>query len=99
MELVDQIDFEMKIRKGFVLREICGVKVVSGEGLDKVNYSKLITLNDTAAYLWEAIGEGEFSADSLTALLLEKYDVSEDTARKDVEALIGKWNELGMIEE
>lgn len=89
----------MRIKNGFVLRDICGVKVVSGEGLDKVNYSKLITLNDTACYLWEAVEGKDFSNDSLVALLLEKYDVSEDVARKDVEALVAKWKELDMIEE
>ena len=89
----------MRIKNGFVLRDICGVKVVSGEGLDKVNYSKLITLNDTACYLWEAVEGKDFSNDSLVALLLEKYDVSEDIARKDVEALVAKWKELDMIEE
>jgi len=89
----------MRIKNGFVLRDICGVKVVSGEGLDKVNYSKLITLNDTACYLWESVEGKDFSNDSLVALLLEKYDVSEDVARKDVEALVAKWKELDMIEE
>ncbi len=89
----------MKIKNGFVLRDICGVKVVSGEGLDKVNYSKLITLNDTACYLWEAIEGKDFSNESLVGLLLEKYDVSEDVAKTDVEALVAKWKELDMIEE
>lgn len=88
----------MRIKKGFVLREICGVKVVSGEGLDKVNYSKLITLNETACYLWEAVCEKDFEVDTLVELLLGKYDVSEEIARKDAEALVAKWAELDMIE-
>ena len=89
----------MKIRKGFVLRDICGNKVISGEGLDKVNYSKLITLNETAAYLWESVQEKEFDKDTLVQLLLERYEVTEDVVRADVDKLLSTWMELDMIEE
>ena len=41
----------MKIKKGFVMRSICGQNVISGEGLEQVNFSKLVTLNESAAYL------------------------------------------------
>lgn len=89
----------MRIRKGFVLRDICGNKVISGEGLDKVNYSKLITLNETAAYLWESVQEKEFDKDTLVQLLLERYEVTEDVVRADVDKLLSTWMELDMIEE
>ena len=42
----------MKLKKGFVLREVCGEKVIVGEGIETVNFGKLISLNDTAAMLW-----------------------------------------------
>lgn len=45
----------MRIKEGFVLREIAGEKIVSGEGLNQINFNKMITLNPTAAYLWENI--------------------------------------------
>ena len=52
----------MKIKDGFVLREICGEKVLSEEGSLNVNMSKLIKLNDTAAFLIESVGSTEFTA-------------------------------------
>ena len=42
----------MKIKKGFVLRQLLGEYVVTGEGLERVNFNKIISLNATAAYLW-----------------------------------------------
>lgn len=42
----------MKVKNEFVIREICGEKVLSGEGSDFVNFNKLIRLNDSAAYLF-----------------------------------------------
>ena len=50
----------MRIKKGFVLREIVGQKVVTGEGLEQVDFNKLVTLNSSAAYLWEQVVDREF---------------------------------------
>ena len=88
----------MKIKKGFVLRTICGEHVVSGEGLDQVNFSKLVSLNETAAYLWSAVEGKEFDADTLKDLLLERYEVAEDVAARDAAALLDKWSEMGLVE-
>lgn len=80
----------MRIKEGFVLREIAGEKIVSGEGLNQINFNKMITLNPTAAYLWENILGKEFDNEMLAALLVEKYDVDYDTALKDATALSQK---------
>lgn len=59
----------MKVKNGFVIREICGEKVLSGEGSDFVNFNKLIRLNDSAAYLLESVGSSDFTEESLVSLL------------------------------
>ena len=43
----------MKLKKGFVLREVCGENVIVGEGVETVDFGKLINLNPTAALLWK----------------------------------------------
>ena len=45
----------MKIKDGFVLREMCGENIVAGEGLEHINFNKLISLNSTAAFLWQEL--------------------------------------------
>ena len=77
----------MKIKEGFVLRTICGQSVVSGEGTANVNFSKLVSLNETAAYLFKAVGNEEFTPERLADLLLEEYDVDRERALKDAEAI------------
>jgi hypothetical protein len=62
----------MTIKEGFVLRTICGQNVVSGEGTSQVNFYKLVSLNDTAAYLFKAVQGREFTAETLADLLLEE---------------------------
>lgn len=81
-----------------VLRTICGQKVLSAEGAEAINMSRIISLNDVAAYLWESVEGKEFTVDDLTNLLLEKYEVDEATARKDSTALADKWIELGIVD-
>lgn len=88
----------MRIKKGFKLREIMGEFAVIGEGLEQVNFNKIISLNATAAYIWKEIEGKEFDADMVAELLLAKYDVEEDLARKDAAALVQKIVENGLTE-
>ena len=88
----------MKIKEGFVLRTICGQSVVSGEGSANVNFSKLVSLNETAAYLFKAVGNEEFTPERLAGLLLAEYDVDRERALKDAEALCAQWMEIGIAE-
>jgi len=87
----------MKIKDGFVLRQICGQNVVSGEGLDQVNFSKLISLNETAAYLWKSVEDKDFTDETLAQLLLDRYEVEEDVAKADAKKIFDRWNELGLL--
>jgi len=89
----------MKIKKGFVLRQVCGENVVVGEGLDAINFGKLLSLNETAAWLWQqATAMGDFTVDSLVAKLLEEYDVTEDIARRDVTNIVNEWQKVAVVE-
>lgn len=87
----------MKIIEGFRLREVMGQATVIGEGVDQVNFNKLITLNSTAAFLWRSVEGKEFDADVLAGLLVEEYGIDEELAQKDAEAILAKWTEIGLV--
>ena len=88
----------MKIKDGFILRTICGEHVVVGEGLAQVNFNKMLSLNSSAAYLWEAVTGKEFTVEDLTSLLTEKYDVSADKAAEDAAKVAEIWIREGVVE-
>ncbi len=88
----------MKAKKGFKLRNVCNENIIVADGIENIDFSRIISMNETAAYLWKNIQEQEFDADQLVNLLLDEYEVSEDTARTDVDQLIVKWKEAGIIE-
>ncbi len=89
----------MRLKKGFVLREVCGEKIIVGEGAETVDFGKMISLNDTAAVLWKKAEElGDFTVDELADALTEVYEVTREQAVKDVEALTSRWQEAGLCE-
>ena len=89
----------MKIKNGFVLRQVCGENVIVGEGLEAINFGKLLSLNETAAWLWQQAAKmGDFTIDSLVAKLLDEYDVTEDVARNDVSNIVNEWVKVAVVE-
>ncbi len=88
----------MKIKKGFILREMCGEKIITGEGIEHINFNKLISLNSTAAYLWENINGKEFTVEDLAKLLVDEYGIDMELALRDSENLCTAWSKAGIME-
>ena len=89
----------MRIKKGFVLRELVGQKIVTGEGLEQIDFNKLVSLNSSGAYLWEHLVSREFDLETMVDLLLERYDIERSVALKDARALLDNWKSIGLIED
>ncbi|MBE6233337.1 MAG: PqqD family protein [Bacteroidales bacterium] len=88
----------MKLKEGFVLREMCGENIVAAEGLQNINFNKLISLNETAAFLWKKVEGIEFTAETLAQFLVEEYGIDMELAMKDSYTLCGAWAEAGIAE-
>jgi len=89
----------MRIKKGFVLRTVCGENVIVGEGLDAINFGRMLCLNEIAAWLWkQALEQGDFTAESLAQALCAEYEVSPEQALADVKETINQWTELKVVE-
>ena len=89
----------MRIKKGFVLREVCGERVIIGEGLGAINFGKMLALNETAAWLWKQAQEmGDFTIEALAERLCEEYDVTPDEGKADVADIINEWQQVGVTE-
>ena len=88
----------MKTKKGFNLRQVCGENVIVAEGVENIDFSSIISMNESSAYLWNNIQGKEFDKNDLVELLTQEYDVDADTAATDVEALVAQWLKAGIIE-
>ena len=88
----------MKIKKGFILRQMCGENIVTAEGLEHINFNKLISLNSSAALLWEKVVGKEFTAEEMAQYLIEAYGIGMELALKASKALCQAWIDAGVAE-
>lgn len=89
----------MKIKPGFVFREVCGQQVVAAEGLLHLNFNKLLVLNDSAAFLWKEVEGKEFTLQDMANALVNEYGIEEELALKDAQSLLDSWKTAGVLEE
>lgn len=89
----------MKTKKGFNLRQVCGENIIVAEGKENIDFTNIIGMNESAAYLWKRVqGGSDFTADDLAAMLCEEYDVDEATALADAKAVADQWIAAGIAE-
>lgn len=89
----------MKTKKGFRLRTLGKDNILTAEGIEVVDFNRMIALNSTAAFLWTSVEGKEFDVDTLVDLLVGEYGISVELARKDSETLINDWLEAGVVEQ
>lgn len=87
----------MKIKDGFELKEIADNYLAIPTQDNIVDFSSIIMLNETSAFLWLKL-ENDITEDELVSLLLEEYDVDEKTAREDIGRFISELKNAGLLE-
>lgn len=88
----------MKIKDGFIMRELNGTGVAVPVGETSEKFPGMVTLNDTGMFLWNKISS-ESTRDSLINALLDEYDVDEATAANDVDKFIESLRGADLLEE
>ena len=88
----------MKIKKGFELRKICGENIVIAHGVENIDFTKIITLNESAAFIWRQVEGKEFTEADMVKILLDEYEVEEPQAQADVKTLAESWKQAGLVE-
>ena len=86
----------MKIKEGFMLREIAGSYIVVPFGQSVVDFNGLMELSESSALLWRQLEKGS-DVESLISLILSEYEIDEITARSDIEEFISILNTKGLL--
>ncbi len=86
----------MKIKEGFVLREVAGSYIVVAVGEAVKTFNGVINLNQTGALLWKELSNGG-DEDALVKILLDNYDVAEEIARQDASAFIKRLKDANLL--
>lgn len=88
----------MKIKEGFLLRQVGENHVVVPVGAQTVDFRCILTLNEVGAFLWEKMTVDCSVADLVEAVLAE-YDVAADVATVDVERYVASLREKNLLDE
>ena len=86
----------MKIKNGFVLRNICDEYLVVAVGRQTLDFKGLIKLNESGAFLWEQL-KNDRTEDELLAALTAEYAVDEATAKADIAAFLSSLKEADLM--
>lgn len=87
----------MRTKKGYRLRPLGKEYILVAEGLEVESANQMISMNATAAFLWEAVEGKDFDVDTLVQLLVDEYGIDIEMAKKDVTPLLQTWEKAGII--
>ena len=87
----------MKIKDGFMLREVAGKWVVVPLAERVVEFNDIMTLSESGALLWKVL-EKDVEEEELLQALFSEYSIDEMTAKADVQEYISTLLEKGLIE-
>lgn len=88
----------MKLKEGLKLRKLGREFIVVAEGMGLVNFNKMISLNSSAAYLWESVYGKDFTVEDLAKLLIDKYEIDQELASKDSANISKAWQDAELYE-
>ncbi|WP_443760404.1 PqqD family protein [Bacteroides clarus] len=84
------------LKPDFILHSIANEKVLIGAG-QQIDFSKMLMLNDTAAWIIAELQKHPATPEELTLRLTEIYDVSQEEAQNDIEELLRHLEEQGIV--
>lgn len=88
----------MKIKSGFVKRNIAGSEIVMPVGKTAAEMNSMIALSQTASFLWDCL-QKNVTRQELVDAVLEEYEVDEATAEKDIDKFIATLSDNDLLEK
>ena len=88
----------MKLNTDFILKEMAGTWVLVPFGEKAIDFNGVVTLNDTAKFLYEKCADG-IDETALKNALIAEYEIDDTTAENAVETFIDQLKKAGCIDE
>lgn len=88
----------MKIKEQFKVRQMAGEHVVIMQGKHGSDLTRIISLNESALYLWNALEGKNFDVNTVADLLADHYGIDDEVAQRDAARWVEKLDECGLIE-
>lgn len=89
----------MKIKKGFILRDVGGKTYVVAVGELSKTFNGMVTLNETGKFLWQELEKGATKEELLVKMLSEFEGAEEETVKQDIDMFISKLEKDKVLEQ
>ncbi|MBR4319871.1 MAG: PqqD family protein [Oscillospiraceae bacterium] len=86
----------MKINSGFIAHDDGEEKLLVSTGSTK--FSGLVRSNSTAGFIINCL-TSDTTEDEIVAKMLQKYEVSDEIARRDVRKIVEQLRNIGAIDD
>lgn len=88
----------MRTKKDLVLRPLGDQFILVAEGNAVVDFTQMVSMNASAAYLWEEVEGKDFDLAMLADLLVEGYGITKEQAEHDAAVVLDDWKRIGIVE-
>jgi hypothetical protein len=89
---------DMKIKEGFVLRNVMDEHIVMPAGKNIDTFEGALVLNDVSSFIWERLMQ-PVCRDDLLSLVLAEFDVDRGVASADLDVFLDKLRAHGVLDE
>ena len=96
--MIEEAEEEMKIKEGFLLREVLGEYIVMPVGENVAHYGGAVALNEVSAFVFKAL-KNPIGYDDILQMILDEYDVDEATARADLDELLETFDSMELLDK
>ena len=79
----------MKIKEGFILKDVAGSKIVIATGEAKLSFNGVITFNSVGAEIFEML-DGKNTPEDIITKISSEYAVDSAIVERDFNALVEK---------
>ncbi len=89
----------MRVLKGFVVRDIAGVRAAVAAGGEAAAFSGMVVLSNHAAELiWHLLEEGT-EREKIYEKMTETYGIPEATAKQDADRFLAELSAAGVLRD
>ena len=88
----------MRTKKDLVLRPLGDQFILVAEGNAVADFTQMVTMNASSAYLWNAVEGKDFDLAMLVDLLVEGYGITKEQAEHDAAVVLDDWKRIGIAE-
>ncbi len=88
----------MKIKNGFVIEKLGTSYLAVAVGARATEFSNMVRLNSTGAFLWNCLTERDMTRDELLDKVLQTYEVDREAALADIIAFEKTLSDNGILE-